>query len=200
MSNAELFKHQKYLHLQGILPIDICKISATYALIKQEVNFDPETGDDAQTLGTHSVYADTLMESLLHFMHPHMEQHTGLNLFPTYAYYRVYRPGDELVRHKDRESCEISATVCLGWKYITKTGNYNWGLYMEPDIELNQDTGDVIIYRGCELDHWRKPFNVEPGSYQVQAFLHYVDVHGPYTDYFYDRRPGLGYPYSARKK
>jgi hypothetical protein len=220
MSNPELFKEQKYLLLQNVIPKDICNIATKYALMKQEVQFTPE-GDDSQIPGTHSVYGDTLMETLMHFMHPHMEANTGLSLFPTYAYYRVYRPGDELLRHKDRESCEISTTVCLGFKYITNQTNYNWGMYVDresdtdvnftedakgyqslnrPGKELTLNPGDIIVYRGCEIEHWRDKFEVEEGSYLVQAFLHYVDANGPNASFKYDKRPGLGYPTSSKRK
>ena len=220
MSNPELFKEQKYLLLQNVIPKDICNIATKYALLKQEVQFTPED-DGAQIPGTHSVYGDTLMETLMHFMHPHMETNTGLSLFPTYAYYRVYRPGDELLRHKDRESCEISTTVCLGFKYISNETNYNWGMYVDrksdtdvnfmegktgyqssnrPGKELQLNPGDIIVYRGCEIEHWRDKFEVQEGSYLVQAFLHYVDANGPNASFKYDKRPGLGYPTSSKRK
>lgn len=220
MSNPELFKEQKYLHLRNIIPKDICNIATKYALMKQETAFNPE-GDDAQIPGTHSVYGDALMETLLHFMHPHMESFTGLSLYPTYAYYRVYRPGDELLRHKDRESCEISTTVCLGYKYISNETGYNWGMFVDgeschdvnfsedvkgyqspkrPGKMLDMNAGDLVVYRGCDIEHWREPFKVQEGSYLVQAFLHYVDANGPNASYKYDKRPGLGYPSSSKFK
>lgn len=213
MSNAELFKEQKYLHLRNVIPKDICNIATKYALIKRDTEFKPES-DTAQIPGTHSVHGDALMDTLLYFMHPHMESFTGLSLFPTYSYYRVYKPGDELKRHKDRESCEISTTVCLGFKYITNETGYNWGMFVDresdKDVNFSEDIrgyqsqkrtgkqlhmnpGDIIVYRGCEIEHWREPFNVQEGSYLVQAFLHYVDANGPYAEFKYDKRAGLGH-------
>ena len=49
--------------------------------------------------------------------------------------------------------------------------------------------GDCLIYRGCEVRHWREAF---AGNYQAQAFVHYVDQDGPYAKYKYDTRPMLG--------
>ena len=44
-----------------------------------------------------------------------MQKETGLDLCPTYSYARLYKKdGDELKRHKDRPSCEISTTINLG--------------------------------------------------------------------------------------
>src|SRR5690349_13914957 len=104
MTSAALFASQRYLFLPGEVSPDVCQISANYALLKQKVAFRPE-GPKAQVPGTHSVYADTLMETLLESLHSRVEQLSGLELFPTYSYYRVYGPGDELHRHRDRPSC-----------------------------------------------------------------------------------------------
>jgi hypothetical protein len=194
MNNPALFKENRYLDLKNIVPTDICKIITKYSLLKEEIEFTPELGNNAQVENAHSVYGDTLMETMSHFLLPHMEKNTGLSLCPTYTYYRVYRPGMILDRHKDRPSCEISTTVCFGFNYANKNADYRWGMYIEPNTLITQNPGDLIIYRGCEVDHWRDPFDVGLGSYQVQAFFHYIDKNGPfYPEFSYDKRPGLGY-------
>ena len=48
--------------------------------------------------------------------------------------------------------------------------------------------GDMIIYRGCEIEHWREPLW---GNNHAQAFLHYNEKDGEY-DIPYDGRPLLG--------
>lgn len=213
MTSQEEFKSNRYLDIKGLIPKDICKIATKYALLKEKIEFEPELGADAQVAGAHSIYSDTLMETLMHFTKPHIENITGLELECSYTYYRVYRPGAELKRHKDRASCEVSMTVCLGTRYIDMPPDYNWGMYVDPDSinkefgpngefisnekpgkMINQQPGDVIIYRGCEVEHWRTPFNVAKGSYQVQAFFHYIDKNGPfYPQHKFDQRPGIGY-------
>jgi hypothetical protein len=194
MNNPVLFKENRYLDLKNIVPTDICKIITKYSLLKEEIEFTPELGNNAQVENAHSVYSDTLMETMSHFLLPHMEKNTGLSLCPTYTYYRVYRPGMILDKHKDRPSCEISTTVCFGFNYTNKNADYRWGMYIEPNTLITQNPGDLIIYRGCEVDHWRDPFDVGLGSYQVQAFFHYIDKNGPfYPEFSYDKRPGLGY-------
>ena len=55
---------------------------------------------------------------------PEMEKVTGLKLYPAYTYARIYKKGDELKRHKDRFSCEISTTMNLGGD--------DWPIYLEP--------------------------------------------------------------------
>lgn len=213
MSNPDIFKKDRYLDLKSVVPADVCRIITKYALMKEEIEFAPELGEDAQVKNAHSVYSDTLMETMLYFLHPHMQSYTGLSLCPTYTYYRVYRPGMELPRHKDRASCEISTTVCFGYNYKQVDADYRWGMYVDkdshdvhgPDGEfvsannpgnyITQNPGDMIIYRGCEIEHWREPFNIHnKESYQVQAFFHYIDQDGPYyPEYAYDKRVNIGW-------
>jgi hypothetical protein len=48
----------------------------------------------------------------------------------------------------------------------------------ETKVMLNK--GDALIYNGCNVEHWREPFD---GDYHIQAFLHYVDKHGEHANY-----------------
>lgn len=207
---------QGYLELKQTIPAEICTLFTNYALLRERFNFRPE-GKDQQIPGQHSVYSDTFAETLMLFLQPHIEQSTGLELAPTYTYYRVYRPGAELKRHKDRPSCEISATACMGFEYLGVDPDYRWPVFMDPesrnkkdpDDEFNrvgkyipynnagnsylQDPGDLIIYRGCEIEHWREPFEAAEGSYLVQVFFHYIDKNGPYyPEHQYDGRVYIG--------
>jgi hypothetical protein len=194
MTNIELFKKQKYLDLKGLVPLNLCKIITKYALLKEENEFEPDLGPHAQVENAHAVYSDTLMETMLYFLQSHMEQHTGLSLCPTYSYYRVYRPGMELSKHVDRPSCEISTTICFGFDYKGTEPDYRWGMYVGDQNLILQNPGDLIVYRGCDVEHWRDKFEAGTSSYQVQAFFHYVDKNSKfYPDYAYDRRPRLGY-------
>jgi hypothetical protein len=49
------------------------------------------------------------------------------------------------------------------------------------------EPGDMVVYRGIEIEHWREPFDAEEGSYQVQVFLHYVDANGGLKHLKYDQ-------------
>jgi hypothetical protein len=193
MSNVEEFNQQKYTTVNSIVPIDLCRIVEKYALLKEKNEFTPE-GPGTQVEKAHSVYGDTLMETLLFFLKPHVEQVTGKKLCPTYSYYRVYRPGDVLKKHIDRPACEISTTVCFGQHYTLKEEDYRWGMYVGDNTLIKQNAGDAIVYQGCKINHWRDMFDAGPESYQVQAFFHYIDTNGPfYPEWAYDFRPRLGY-------
>lgn len=214
------FEQNRYLVANNLIPKDLCKVATKYALLKEKTEFEPEAGPDAQVLGAHSVYGDTLMETLMFFTKSHAEKLTGLELEMAYTYYRVYRPGSVLARHKDRPSCEISITACLGYKYVNTDPSYSWGMYVDPaspeiplgkngefisnnqpGIMISQTPGDAIVYRGCEVEHWRDPLVGNPGTYQVQAFFHFITKNGPfYPEYKYDKRPSIGWSDKHRSR
>jgi hypothetical protein len=190
MNNVEIFKKQKYVAVKEALSSDIVKLASTYAKLDEKNDFSLEEGPSVQIHNSHSQYADTLMESFLLYLQPLMEKNTGLNLFPTYSYYRVYRPGADLVKHKDRPACEISTTVTLEYDY--QDSDYEWPILVEG-TKFVMSPGDMVIYRGCEVEHWREVLNAPEGSYHIQFFCHYVDVNGPYADHKFDKRPFIGY-------
>ena len=160
--------------------------------------------DDVQVPGAYSVYADFVMETLLMKVLPVMKEKTGMDLIPTYSYARVYQTGSELKRHKDRPSCEISTTLNLGgdpWPiFIDPTGSNNVideykNIHKPgapPGVEITLEPGDMLMYSGCELEHWRKPFQ---GKLCGQVFLHYNHANGRFAkSNLYDKRPMLGLP------
>jgi hypothetical protein len=123
---------------------------------------------------------DQVFDTLLKISKSKIETITGLELFPTYTYARLYKTGNIMKPHRDRPSCEISVTLKL-----SDTGNYNWPIFMDGNkIEL--EDGDAVLYRGCELEHWRN-YCERPDYYLGQVFMHYVDKNGPNAEYKYDK-------------
>jgi len=149
------------------------------------------TWRDAQIPNTYSHYADLAMETLMVRVMPIMKKVTGLNLIPCYTYARIYKYGDELHRHKDRPSCEISTTLNLGGD--------KWPIKLEPSgdegkegVTVDLNPGDMLVYKGTLLEHWREPFQ---GYDCGQVFMHYNDQDGPFgTTNLNDTRPMLGLP------
>lgn len=133
--------------------------------------------DDSQVPDTPSFYNDEKMNVIHNDMLSKVEDITKLKLFKTYNYYRTYKKGDILRIHKDRPACEISVTVNLGFE------GKNWPLwimnYNEEAFEVLLEPGDGVVYRGCELNHWRG-VNKYAKNYS-QVFLHYVDQNGPFS-------------------
>ena len=141
------FKKNKYVVIKEAVPKDIANFVYNYFLMKRQVartmfderyisQFTTEFGvwNDEQVPNTYSHYADIAMETLLLRTQPIMEKKTGLKLYPTYSYARIYKPGDILHRHKDRFSCEISTTLNLGGD--------PWPIHLEPKKNVGIPDGN----------------------------------------------------------
>jgi hypothetical protein len=187
--NQKEFDQKGYSIVRSVLSSELRDLITQYALFDEMQNFSAEDPTNAQVLNAHSKYADPAMEALLLMLHPIMEQATGLKLYPTYSYFRVYRNGDDLKIHKDRASCEISSTVCFNYSY--DTDQFKWPIFMDGK-ELFLNPGDMAIYRGCDLNHWREVFGYTDDAWHVQGFFHYVDINGPYAEFKYDKRNSIG--------
>ena len=211
------FKKNKYQVIKGAVSKEIAEIGFKYLQISAEAdhwmlqNSVTHTSNtlvgnfkDKQVPNSYAKYADRFMETLLIKTIPTMEKKTGLKLIPTYSYCRLYRKGNILKRHKDRPSCEISTTLNLGgdpWPiFIDPTGSNNvideYKNIHQPNAPKGNRVvlkpGDMLIYSGCELEHWREPFE---GKLCGQVFLHYNHANGPFAKTnLYDKRPLLGIP------
>ena len=218
-----MFKKKKYLIIKKAISKDLALFVYNYFLIKRQVAktlfesnyispFETLMGNfgDEQIPEAFCQYADIAMETLLLKVQPVIEQHTKLKLTPTYSYARIYKKGNMLRRHKDRFSCEISATLNLGgdlWP-IYLSPNENVGI---PDdkkgitissnakgIRVDLKPGDMLIYKGMELEHWREPFT---GEDCCQVFLHYNNVKSKdFEINMFDKRVHLGLPGDFKRK
>ena len=146
-----------------------------------------EIAGDSQVERSYARYSALCFESLLVILRDQVALVTKKNLVPAYSYSRIYYKGASLARHHDRPSCQYSATVAI------KNDIHPWDIYIQDlhgdEHAVALDEGDMLIYRGDALDHWRNEFQE---SKQIQTFIHYVDLDGEYKDFIYDRRPMLG--------
>ena len=194
MSNK--FGSQGYVRVEELVDSQTVKTVSQYFENKihrgEWVGKKEVEAGDASKLG---YYADPLIEVLLKQCLPTIQEQTGLELEPTYSFSRVYQEGEELTPHTDRPSCEISATI-----NVACTGDV-WPIWMQykdnDPVKCMLNPGDAVIYKGCEVTHWRR--KLPKGQINVQFMLHYVDKNGPYAEYKFDKRESLGLDSSARR-
>jgi predicted 2-oxoglutarate/Fe(II)-dependent dioxygenase YbiX len=164
-----ILKENNYLYLQNFIESDRATALAT-SFIKY-ANENNLTGD-TQYENSQSSYNYHGFLELLCEKAPEISTILGEPVLPTYAYARVYKNGGELVRHKDREACEISVTLHL-------TGDTAWPISIQKpngeEVSLNLTSGEAMMYLGNEADHWRDTYQ---GEEYVQVFLHYVRSRG----------------------
>jgi len=210
------FEKNGYTVIKKAISPEIADFVYKYFTLKRQVartlfdtryisQFTTEFGvwNDEQIPNTYSHYGDIAMETLLTEVKPIMEKETKLKLIETYAYARIYKKGDILHRHKDRFSCEISTTLNLGGD--------DWPIYINPNkeegsqdkdgkyvpskakgVKVDLNPGDMLVYRGNFLEHWRDAFK---GENCGQVFLHYNNKATKGSeDNKFDRRPHLGLP------
>ena len=178
------FSASGYSVLRSVLSPREAELISSYALL-QGVYPDYYTAEPSTQ--SHGRYADAMGETLLIKLHSLMRQVAGAALEPCYSYLRIYRQGAVLHKHIDRASCEVSASMTLGFKAL-----HQWPLWLEADGEpraLELAPGDLLVYSGADLPHWRERFD---GQHWVQLFLHYVRSDGPYANYRFDGRDQLG--------
>lgn len=206
---ANFFKNNNYIIVTEALPKELVsflyayfqnkRTVAKYLIDNREISpFDSSWGTwtDKQIPNTYSHYGDLVMETVMVRLLPVMKQVTGIDLSPAYTYARIYKYGDILHRHKDRPSCEVSCTINLGGDA--------WPIFVDPTgeegnegIRVDLKPGDMLAYKGCEVEHWRAPFE---GHECGQVFCHYVDNNGPYIkDHYLDKRPMIGLPANFKR-
>jgi len=181
------FEIKKYVHLKNFLDVKNCNelVDELKRLVEQK-----NTIKDHQCPSSESIHGAAMFDKLLLELLPYFEKILGKRLYPTYSYARLYKNGEKLKIHTDRESCEISATLTLGFD------GEAWPIYMgdenkENASKIEMNVGDAVLYRGMEKHHWRKKFK---GNWQAQVFLHYVDADGPHKEWKFDKRPNLDLP------
>lgn len=179
-----LFRRYRYVKIVGLLSAGDAAKLYEYALAIADSGAVMR-GDD-MLADTPAAYGDPVMNALLLGLLPDVERLSGLSLFPTYSYFRVYKRADRLERHRDRHACEISLSLALG-----TTESSPWPLSVEgPHGTYNAalSPGDALLYHGIECTHWRDPF---AGERAAQLFLHYVNRRGPYAGERFDGRTSI---------
>ena len=199
------FKKDKICFFKNAIPKDIARFIYQYFLLKRNIlhkmvekkyispfNKDfGHFGDSQSQAHTFCAYGDPAGDTLLTLVQPLIEQEVSCKVIPNYSYTRVYEKGDELKRHVDRTACEISGTLFLGGD--------SWPFYVDPTgktkqkgVKMDMEPGDMLIYSGSELEHWRNKFT---GKHCVQIFIHYnYSGYGKAELNKFDTRPMLGLP------
>jgi hypothetical protein len=196
------WKKDGYEIHRGVLNPDLCRVLArefrmlrdtTYYLKKVDRRRKFAFNDEA-VKNCFVWYSNLGFESLQEeILRPLVEKRIKDKVFSSYSYARIYYKGAEMQKHVDRLSCEISLSVCID------SDGTKWPLTLTDRsgrrLDVDQKPGDVLLYAGTELPHWREKYF---GQEQVQAFFHFVRQKGKYRTYKYDLRPMLGLPVTKR--
>ena len=205
---AKFFEEHNWVKIDNFIDINMCNLLYHHIQLEtKRLNYYEEKGididedihgtfKDSQAPGVFSKYGDPIFDALLSLSLQKMQELTALDLVPTYSYHRLYTQGTELKKHKDSISCEISTTLCLGYdnSNVDKKmyPDWDWPIFVKEKndqvLPIHMKPGDMLIYRGCEIEHWREPLM---GKNHAQVFLHYNEKNGRFN-VPNDGRPILG--------
>lgn len=207
--NAKEFDENGWTKIEGFVDENICSFLYEYVklsaqnLLHYEEKFpeisSPKNGDllgtfeDEQSPNNYSKYGDTVFDCLVGEKLKDAEWFLNKKLIPTYSYHRLYTTGTVLEKHIDRPSCIVSGTMFLGSDISNLDNkNYTWPMFVKDknmgDVPVDLKPGDIIFYKGHELEHWRERFE---GNNHAQVFFHYNEKDKG-DDNLYDGRPNLG--------
>lgn len=195
------FQTKGYQVVRGAINRETAKILAMqFQMLRDNVchieNIDPNQtifNNDPQVTNSFAWYSPVGFEALLQYIRPKMQEITGKRLYPCYSYARIYYNGATMATHVDRPSCQYSCTMTI------EVDKNPWEIWITgldgKDASVDLDIGDMLVYRGDKLAHWRNEYKE---NYQIQVFMHFVDVEGEFANQKYDARPMLGLPLSYR--
>jgi len=207
------FKKDKYTIIKKAIPKELAEFAYNYLLIKKQVaatmfyqgylHKDQTawgTFRDPQVPNTFSIYGDPAMEALLLKSQPVIEKNIKDKLLPTYSYARVYKKGDTMNLGGQLWPIYLNPDIKAGHVYGKKRGIHKIQSYQpsknNKEVKVNLLPGDMLIYSGCDLEHWREPFE---GRECAQVFLHYNRLSSG-TKNIFDNRKHLGLPVDFKNK
>lgn len=192
------------IYIKNFLPQQLNDVLYNYCLLKYS---DPQhIKIDQQANSLICTYNDLAMETILALSTPVIEKNVGKKLWPVNSFLRIYDKGSDLPIHLDRDACEYTVALCIGcsptdkpykifvgshdenssYKYYNQDKKY---ISMKVKHEIPHLPNEAIIFKGHDAYHWREYCEHD---HFISVFLHYVDQDGPFAEYKWDKREGLG--------
>ena len=111
---------------------------------------------DAQVRERYGQHNETMSRYFHHQLAEFVGRISGERVKPAYAYVSAYKEGAILRPHVDRKQCVFTLSLWIDRDATASTEG--WPLWFETDqgqISVTQQAGDAVLFRGCELPHWR---------------------------------------------
>jgi len=197
-TNNEIFDNQGYLVVRDLWnPEELYrKVPSKGGQIHywgKKLNEFTYAGEDTQVNGATGCYNHPQYRNIHSQIRLKLEKIIGKKLYNTYYFDRFYFSNQKLEKHIDRPSCEISLSI-----HISSNSKTPWPIFVKTphgdDASINLSAGDAILYKGCEVIHWRNEFdkrnillhNIIPQKYYHQLFFHYVLSNGNNVHYAFN--------------
>lgn len=142
--------------------------------------------------------------SFLWGLTPSIATALGMDLLPSYSYFRIYREGDVCRVHSDRYACEVSLSLTLDYSDGVPWPLELAGVASEPSALVEEgfgdqpyqaiamEPGDGVLYQGVNRRHGRITPN--PNAWSAHLFCHWVRRGGGYADHAFDGQASMTRP------
>lgn len=180
IADAPALERDGLVVVEGLLDPRLAGILHTL-LVLRHWRGEYRRDDQVPEAGSH--WGDCTLDALLLGLRADIERCSGCALLPTYAYARLYLRGQALARHRDRDACEVAATIHLGARGAVPP--IRFAPPGRAECAVRQRPGDAVVYLGDRVEHWREPFE---GEYFAQLFLNYVRADGERLARLFDGR------------
>jgi hypothetical protein len=171
---AAQFARHGYAELPQLLPrLQIAALRRYYRDLLDEGHVAEH---DRQVPLRSAQHNERVMQYYHHQLCGFLGRIAGQTIKPSYGYFASYRRGATLNKHVDREQCKLTASLLLDY-IAAPSDDPVWPLYLElpttgDQIASRLGPGGCVLYRGCELPHYRYELRAERST---SFFLHYVD-------------------------
>lgn len=166
------FAEHRYCELPGLLhPAHVAALTRYYEAL-MECGSKWKLGDEQVPL-RHGWHNEFVSRYFHHQLTKIVSRAAGEPVRTSYTYLSAYHPGAVLKPHVDRKQCIFTLSVMI--ERPPAPGTERWPLWFQThkgNVSVTQAGGDGVLFRGCELPHWRE----RPPGGQASATLifHYV--------------------------
>ena len=187
-TTADAFWTDGYRKVDALLTPEQCAFLRK-AMDRSRAAGGMRVADHRAYRGPNNQYAPIPAQMFLGSLTSKMSALVGRELLPSFSFWRIYRKGDVLNRHKDRNACEVSVTISL--MPAAEDGGV-WPInvtdFHGTSHSIKLPLGSGLLYQGTEVDHWRDSLTI---SEHYQMFLHYVVADGPFAALVHDEGKAL---------
>jgi hypothetical protein len=165
------FEEDRFCELPGLLhPAHVMALARYYEALVESGSW--KLGDAQVTL-RHGWHNELVSRYFHHQLTDVVSRAAGERVRPSYTYLSAYHPGAILKPHVDRKQCVFTLSVLIERPQDPSTER--WPLWFQThrgNLFITQAGGDGVLFRGCELPHWRDrpPSDHAP----VTLIFHYV--------------------------
>lgn len=165
------FAEQRYCELPSL--IHSAHVAALSRYYQALISCGEWKLGDSQVHLRHGRHNETVARYFHHQLTALISRIAGEPVKPSYCYVSAYREGAVLRPHVDRKQCEFTVSVSI--EHGDLSSREPWPLWFQSHngkVALTQRPGDAVLFRGCELPHWRE--RPPAGHVSTMLLFHYV--------------------------